>query len=334
MLTSSKVGTVLDGYDGHLSPFHASLAITTDCVGNSTDNMIFRFGCGFGSPLLDMTSTAEFVSREPCQQMQSQPRGRVLASNSFDLWFPYEFVNLERKTCRKAVSQHPFNKLSRVEEHILRGTLRGWNFCKSRAQEDVTHSLVNGVSADKVPCKLVVLSVGDDKFHLIVLREGHKVLKAKSVGRSPRTRTFDVDNLVDSVGDIAQRSLTACLDHQCVILSKQAVHQRKKLFGLQHGLAAGELNQRARSESFDLLLDFIQIKGFATQECVLRVTPSTAEVTASETNENAGSTSEGRFSLNGFIEFDQKHLEAPQLLASHLPHNECKDDEASRSCSH
>ena len=76
---------------------------------------------------------------------------------------------------------------------------------------------------------------------------------------------------------------------------------------MQHGLAAGELDERAWGEGLDLLLDFVEGERLAAGKGVFGVAPGAAEVAAGEADEDARDASEGGFALNGFVEFDEMH---------------------------
>jgi hypothetical protein len=76
---------------------------------------------------------------------------------------------------------------------------------------------------------------------------------------------------------------------------------------LQHGLAAGELDELAGGEGFDLGDDFVGGKGLAAGEGVLGVAPGAAQVTAGEPDEDAGEAGEGGFALDRFVELDEVH---------------------------
>ena len=170
--------------------------------------------------------------------------------------------------------------------------------------------------ADEVAGEVVVFAVGDDEFYFVVFGEGFEVFEAEGVGCAACAGTFDVDDLVDGFGDIGQRAFAAGLDHQREVLRQQAVHQRQEFFGLQHGLAAGELDEGAGGEGFDLLLDFVEGEGLAAGEGVLGVAPGAAEVAAGEADEDAGEAGEGGFALNGFVEFDEMHCCSRRLTRS------------------
>ena len=76
---------------------------------------------------------------------------------------------------------------------------------------------------------------------------------------------------------------------------------------MQHGLATRELDKRARSEGFDLLLNLVEREGLAAGEGVLGVAPGAAKIATRETDEDARQAREGRFALNGFVELDEVH---------------------------
>jgi len=76
---------------------------------------------------------------------------------------------------------------------------------------------------------------------------------------------------------------------------------------LQHGFAAGELDEGAGGQGVDLGFDLVEGEGLAASEGVLGIAPGAAEVAAREANEDAGEAGEGGFALDGFVEFDEVH---------------------------
>ena len=113
---------------------------------------------------------------------------------------------------------------------------------------------------------------------------------------------------MDGFGDFGEWAFAAGFDHEGVASVEQALHEGEEFFGLQHGFAAGELDEFARGESFDLVYDFVFGEELATGEGVLGVAPGAAEVTSGEADEDAGEAGEGGFALDGFVEFDEVHL--------------------------
>ena len=81
----------------------------------------------------------------------------------------------------------------------------------------------------------------------------------------------------------------------------------KEFAGLEHGFAAGEFDEAAGGEGFDLREDFVVGEGLAAGEGVLGVAPGAAEIAAGEADEDAGDAGEGAFALHGFVEFDEVH---------------------------
>ena len=194
------------------------------------------------------------------------------------------------------------------------GALRAWGFCEGGAEEDLSGFFVECMPTDEVAGEIVVVAVADDEFNFVIFGEGFEVFEAEGVGCGACSGAFYVDDLVDGFGDVGQRALAAGLDHQGEVLGEEAVHEGEELFGLQHGLAAGELDEGAGGEDFDLLLDFVEGEGLASGEGVLGVAPGTAEVAAGEADEDAREASEGGFALDGFVEFDQMHLQVPDAM--------------------
>src|SRR5271163_3397122 len=95
------------------------------------------------------------------------------------------------------------------------------------------------------------------------------------------------------------------LDHQLVSKSQQPLHQRNQFALLQHGLSAGELDQLYGRELRDLGYDFILVQLVAACEGVFRVAPGAAQIASGETHEDARKAGEARFTLDGFIDFDE-----------------------------
>ncbi len=100
-------------------------------------------------------------------------------------------------------------------------------------------------------------------FTSSLLRQRVEVLHAEAVCGRPCTRALHIDDLVNGLGNIGQRTFAGGLDHQGVAFSQQSVHQRQELARLQHRLAAGELNQLARRQRLDLRDDLVLRKRLA-----------------------------------------------------------------------
>ena len=161
--------------------------------------------------------------------------------------------------------------------------------------------------ADEVAGELVVAAVGEDEFNLVAGCEGVEVFEAEAVGRRTGTRTLDVDDLVHGFRNIGQGALARGFDHELEAAVEEGLHEGEEFAGLQHGFAAGELDQAAGRESVDLREDFVGGEGLTAREGVLGVAPGTAQVAAGKTHEDAGQAGEGAFALNGFVEFDEMH---------------------------
>jgi hypothetical protein len=174
---------------------------------------------------------------------------------------------------------------------------------------------VECVGADEVAGEVVVFAVGDDEFNFVVFFVGLEVVEAEGVGCAACSRTLDIDDLVNGFRDVGQGTFAGGLDHESEVLGEEAIHQGEEFFSLQHRLAAGELDESARGEGFDLLLDFVEGEGLATGKGVLRVAPGAAKVAACEADEDAGEAGEGGFALDGFVEFDEMHCLILRCLA-------------------
>ena len=219
--------------------------------------------------------------------------------------FPDELVDLEGESRGQAVGEHPFDELARVERHVIGSALGAGGLDEGGAEKNLPGFFVGRVRADEVAGEVVVFAVGDDELYFVVPCEGFEIFEAEGVGCAACSGTFDVDDFMDGFGDIGEGSLAAGFDHQRKVLREKAVHQGQEFFGLQHGLAACELNEGAGCQGFDLGFDFVEGEGLAAGEGVLGVAPGAAEVAAGEADEDAGQTGEGGFTLDGFVKFDE-----------------------------
>ena len=93
---------------------------------------------------------------------------------------------------------------------------------------------------------------------------------------------------MDGFGDEIEGALAAGLHHEGVAAGEKDVHERQEFAGVEHGFTAGELDEPAGGEGFDLGQDFFMGEGLAAGEGVLGVTPGTAEIAAGEADEDAG----------------------------------------------
>ena len=71
------------------------------------------------------------------------------------------------------------------------------------------------------------------------------------------------------------------------------------------GFAAGELDEFAGLQGFDLRQDLVIGEGLAAGEGVLGVAPGATEIAAGQTHEDAGDAREGALSLHGLVELDE-----------------------------
>ena len=221
--------------------------------------------------------------------------------------FPYEFVDLEGEASGQAVGEHPVDEFAGVEGHVVGGALGAGGLGEGGAEEDVAGFFLEGVGADEVAGEVVVFAGGDDKFDLVARGEGGEVFEAEGVGGGACSGAFDVDDFVDGLGDVGEGTFAGGLDHEGVAAGEEGVHKGEEFFGLEHGFAAGELDEGAGGECFDFGDDLVGGVGLAAGEGVLGVAPGAAEVAAGEADEDAGEAGEGGLALDGFVEFDEVH---------------------------
>ena len=220
---------------------------------------------------------------------------------------PDVLVDLEAEPRGEAVGQHPLDEEARVEGGVVGGAKVGGIFQEGGGEEDLSAAVGEAVGADEVAGELVVGAIGEDELDLIIRGEGVEVFEAEGVGGGAGAGAFDVDDLVDGAGDVCEGLFAAGLDHEGVVVGEEAVHEGQKFAGLEHGLAAGELDEAAGGEGFDLGEHLVGGEGLAAGEGVLGVAPGAAQVAAGEADEDAGDPGEGAFALDGFVELDEMH---------------------------
>ncbi len=160
---------------------------------------------------------------------------------------------------------------------------------------------------DEVAGELVVAAVAEDELDLVARGEAVEVGHAEAAGGVAGAGAFDVDDLVDGGRHFAEGAFAAGLHHEGVAaVLEQAVHEGKEFAGVEHGLAAGELNERA-GEGLDLRDNLIFSERLAAVEGVGGVAPAAAQVAAGEAHKDARHAGKGAFALDGFIEFDEAH---------------------------
>ena len=75
--------------------------------------------------------------------------------------------------------------------------------------------------------------------------------------------------------------------------------------GLQHGLAASELDQLARLKRFDLRDDLVIRVRLAASKRVLGIAPRAAQVAPCKPYKDAGHAGKRAFALNGPVQLDE-----------------------------
>lgn len=224
-------------------------------------------------------------------------------------------MDLHAEASRDAVGEHPFDEEAWVEGAVVGGALVGGGFEEGGGEEDVAAADGEAVGLDEVARELVVGAVGEDEFDLVVGCEGVEVLEAEAVSGGSGAGALYVDDLVDGAGDFCEGPLAAGFDHEGVVHGEEAVHEGEEIAGLEHGLAAGELDEAAGLEGLDVGDDLVVGEGLAAGEGVLGVAPGAAQVAACEPHKDAGNASEGAFTLDRFVELDEMHLQGCLVVA-------------------
>ena len=272
----------------------------SDCSGEAVDTDLHGWGC---------SCETSGSMRQDGWTIHDPGEGGGL--NALFHGLPDELVDLEGEAGGDAVGHHPFDEGAGVEGGIVGGAKGAGGFVEGGGEEDAGDFGGEVVGEDEVAGEVVVGAVGEDEFDFVVLGEGGEIFHAEGVGGGPGSGAFDVDDLVDGGGDFSEGTLAGGLDHEGVAGGEEAVHEREKFAGLEHGFATGELDERAGgysgAEGFDLGYDFVFGEELAAGEGVLGVAPGTAKIAAGEADEDAGETGEGGLALDGFVELDEVH---------------------------
>jgi len=207
-------------------------------------------------------------------------------------------VDLEAEAGRETVGEHPLDEEAGIEGGVVGGALVRGVLEEGGGEKDFAAAGGEAVGVDEVAGELVVGAIGEDELDFVVGGEGVEVFYAKGVGGGAGAGTLYVDDFVNGFGNGFQGLLTAGFDHENVISLEKAFHEGDEFAGLEHGFAAGELDEAAGLEGFDLRDDFVGGEGFAAGEGVLGITPGAAEVAAGEADEDAGDAREGAFALH------------------------------------
>jgi len=216
-------------------------------------------------------------------------------------------VDLEAEAGGETVGEHPLDEEAGIEGGVVGGALVRGVLEEGGGEKDFAAAGGEAVGVDEVAGELVVGAIGEDEFYFVVGGEGFEVFDAEGVGGSAGAGTLYVDDFMDRAGHGCEGLFAAGLDHEGVIVCQEAVHEGQELACLEHGFAAGELDEATGGESFDLGEDFVGSEGLAAGEGVLGVAPGAAEVAAGEADEDAGDAGEGAFALHGFVELDEVH---------------------------
>src|ERR1019366_994987 len=170
---------------------------------------------------------------------------------------------------------------------------------------------------NKVAGEFVVGAVGQDELEFIVRPERFQILEREGVGFAG-VRTLHIDDLDDLLRNARQGPFAAGLDQHLVVGVQKLLHQGDDFALLQHGFAAGDLDQSAsRTQPGDFAEHFLQRHFFPTVETELAVTPGAAQVASGQTHKDAGQSGIRRFTLERFVDLGDLH-EEPSAISYQL----------------
>src|SRR4051794_20995023 len=108
--------------------------------------------------------------------------------------------------------------------------------------------------AREVARELVIAAATDHKFDFVVRLQDFEIFDMESVALT-RVRTLHINDLHNTSRNPLQWPFAAGFDQYLVAGLKHSLHERNQFSFLQHGFAAGDLNQ---SRSWAQALNFIE----------------------------------------------------------------------------
>ena len=143
--------------------------------------------------------------------------------------------------------------------------------------------------ANEVAGVLVVFARGEDELQLVARGESGEVLRAEAQMLAA-AGTFDIDNFVDLARHEFERTFAAGFHQQLIVRGEKLAQEGDELAVLQHGLAAGDLDQPAGGrKALDFGEDFCVRHFVSAAEGVLGVAPGAAKIASGETTKTQGS---------------------------------------------
>ncbi len=113
-------------------------------------------------------------------------------------------MDLEGETGVDAVGHHPLDEGAGVEGGVVSGAEGAGGFREGGAEEDAAYARAEVMFGDEGAGEVVVGAVGEDEFYFVVGGEGVEVFEVEAVGGGAGAGAFDVDDLVDGLGDLRE----------------------------------------------------------------------------------------------------------------------------------
>ena len=162
--------------------------------------------------------------------------------------------------------------------------------------------------SSKLPRKLVVGPAAQHKFDFVMRPQSASRFSMQNVSPSPESGHFTSTILMHSRRNPLQRPLSAGLEQHLIAVVQQTLHQRHHFPLLQHGLAAGNLNQTAAGLRRRLRPALPQRPSCARPETCIRCrTTNTADCIPSAAQTHKAGPRIGRLALNRFVDFSDLH---------------------------
>src|SRR5580698_7604586 len=167
----------------------------------------------------------------------------------------------------------------------------GGVFAERRRKQDGVHPLRQIVPVSELLRELVVDAAAQDKFNFVVRGQGLEIFLAKSSARA-RVRTLHVDDLDDPGWNPLQWPLPTSLEQDAVAVVEEMLHQGDNFALLQHGLAAGDLDQPAAgTQPRNFVENRFEGHLAPALEGVFAVAPGTSQIASGKTHEHASQSS-------------------------------------------
>lgn len=153
-------------------------------------------------------------------------------------------MNLDAEAGVEIVGQHPLGEVARIEQAVLGAARAGGSLAKGGRENQSGGFGFETVAANEIAGVLVILTRGENELQFVARREGGEILQAETQVLAAAW-ALDVHDLVDLARDEFQWTLAAGFQQKFVAAGKKLLHEGDQLALLQHGLAAGDLDEAA-----------------------------------------------------------------------------------------